>query len=99
MKIARSVKAALLVIVGMAIAGCTSKPDSVTPVKGFKLNRYLGTWYEIARYDHSFEEGLKSTVQWYIKNQNWCESVLNESHYLGERIGVKSDKFISQKNK
>ena len=58
MKIARSVKAALLAIVGMAIAGCTSTPDNVTPVKGFELNRYLGTWYEIARYDHSFEEGL-----------------------------------------
>lgn len=54
MKIARSVKAALLAIVGMAIAGCTSTPDNVTPVKGFELNRYLGTWYEIARYDRSW---------------------------------------------
>ena len=77
MKIARSVKAALLVIVGMAIAGCTSKPDSVTPVKGFKLNRYLGTWYEIARYDHSFEEGLSHVTAQYSMRDDGGVKVIN----------------------
>ncbi len=28
------------------------------PVTNFELNRYLGTWYEIARFPHSFEKGL-----------------------------------------
>ena len=27
-------------------------------VKEFNLQRYLGKWYEIARYDHRFERGL-----------------------------------------
>jgi lipocalin len=27
-------------------------------IKNFDLNRYLGKWYEIARFPHSFEEGL-----------------------------------------
>ena len=27
-------------------------------VKNFDLNRYLGTWYEIARFPHSFEKDL-----------------------------------------
>jgi len=27
-------------------------------VEELNLERYLGTWYEIARYDHSFERGL-----------------------------------------
>jgi apolipoprotein D and lipocalin family protein len=33
-------------------------PDGVRPVEDFDVNRYLGTWYEIARLDHSFERGL-----------------------------------------
>jgi apolipoprotein D and lipocalin family protein len=41
------------------LAGCVGIPDSVTPVKGFDVTRYLGTWYEIARLDHSFERGLE----------------------------------------
>ncbi|MCP4949665.1 MAG: lipocalin, partial [Aestuariibacter sp.] len=48
--------AILLFLLGLA--GCTSVPEGVTPVTGFESDRYLGTWYEIARFDHSFEEGL-----------------------------------------
>ena len=29
-----------------------------TPVYSLDLGRYLGKWYEIARYDHKFERGL-----------------------------------------
>ena len=29
------------------------------PVSSFDLGRYLGTWYEIARYDNRFERGLQ----------------------------------------
>ena len=37
-------------------AGCVSvsKVDNA-PVAVLDLNRYLGEWYEIARFDHSFE--------------------------------------------
>ena len=27
-------------------------------IKNFDLNRYLGQWYEIARFPHSFEKGI-----------------------------------------
>jgi len=39
-------------------AGCVSalKVDNA-PVATLDLNRYLGEWYEIARFDHSFERG------------------------------------------
>ena len=48
----------LLCIVGL-LAGCTGMPEGVIPVKNFDSERYLGTWYEIARLDHSFEQGLE----------------------------------------
>lgn len=44
------------------IAGCWGLPDNATVVENFDLERYLGTWYEIARLDHRFERGL-SRVQ------------------------------------
>ena len=43
----------------MAAQAC---PDKVAPVEGFELPRYLGKWYEIARFDHSFEEGLSEVT-------------------------------------
>jgi len=41
------------------LCSCTGVPDGVEPVRGFELERYLGTWYEIARLDHRFERGLQ----------------------------------------
>jgi apolipoprotein D and lipocalin family protein len=32
-------------------------------VSPFNPQRYLGTWYEIARFDHHFESGLKKLPQ------------------------------------
>ncbi len=40
------------------LTGCVGIPDAVSPVNDFRLERYLGRWYEIARLDHSFERGL-----------------------------------------
>lgn len=38
----------------------TQKSVNNTPVLSLNIQRYLGTWYEIARYDHSFERGLNT---------------------------------------
>lgn len=35
-----------------------SKPIDVSTVKTLDLKRYMGKWYEIARFDHRFERGL-----------------------------------------
>ena len=48
-----------LTLVAFLTTGCTGMPDGVTPVTEFDVNRYLGTWYEIARLDHRFERGLE----------------------------------------
>ena len=49
-----------------AIWACTGIPEKATPVDGFERDRYLGTWYEIARLDHSFERGLEKVSADYI---------------------------------
>ncbi len=36
---------------------------------------------------HSFEQGLRETIQWYLDNQMWCDEVTRE-RYDGERLGL-----------
>lgn len=44
-----SVKNILLLVLSFALSGCLGMPETVTPVDDFKLQNYLGKWYEIAR--------------------------------------------------
>lgn len=55
---------------------CTKDFDNST-VKEFDLSRYLGDWYEIARYDHSFERGMDNTMAQYILQDDGKVVVLN----------------------
>jgi lipocalin len=41
------------------------------------LNRYLGSWYEIAKYDHSFERGLDYAMARYTLRDDGKIDVLN----------------------
>jgi len=56
---------------------CTSPPRGITPVSGFELERYLGTWHEIARLDHSFERGLGPVSAEYSMRPDGGVKVLN----------------------
>jgi len=59
----------LLFFVPILILGCVNIPENVSPVTGFNIDQYLGTWYEIARLDHSFERGLeKVTAEYSLRN-------------------------------
>ena len=39
--------------------------------------------------DHSFEQGLEETVDWYLENEWWWRPI-REGHYRGERLGIAS---------
>lgn len=47
------------------ITSCVSVPEGLTTVENFKVQKYLGKWYEIARLDHSFERGLSNVTATY----------------------------------
>ena len=60
------------------ISGCATKPTvDLTPVKEVDLSRYLGTWYEIARYDHWFERGMSHTKAEYTMRDDGKVAVVN----------------------
>ena len=60
------------------LVSCTGLPDNGEPVSQFDTEQYLGTWYEIARLDHSFERNLERVTATYGLNEDGSISVLNK---------------------
>ncbi|MEE4249973.1 MAG: lipocalin family protein, partial [Alcanivoracaceae bacterium] len=77
---------ARLVLCGwvLLLAGCTGVPEGIAPVQGFELPRYLGTWHEIARLDHSFERGMSQVTADYTLNEDGSVKVTNRG-YLDDK--------------
>ena len=48
-----------------------------SPVSQFDLSKYLGTWYEIARFDHSFERGMDNVIAEYLLREDGKIDVVN----------------------
>jgi len=65
----------------------TDRPghDARYAIDASKIRRELG-W----RPRHSFDQGLRETVRWYIRNRSWWERVMSGA-YRGERLGLASE--------
>ena len=62
----------------LCLVGCVSGPKvDNTPVAELDLGRYLGEWYEIARFDHSFERGIEQAKANYTQNADGTIKVVN----------------------
>lgn len=77
-------RAATILAVTLAVAGCTGHPDNIAPVTGFDKDRYLGRWYEIARLDHSFERGLSRVSADYSPRDDGGIRVINRGYSVDE---------------
>ncbi|OPL11724.1 MAG: lipocalin [delta proteobacterium MLS_D] len=69
----------------LVLAGCVGIPEGITPVENFQLERYLGTWYEIARLDHSFERGMTSVTADYSLRADGSIRVINRGYAAEEK--------------
>ena len=67
MKISRPILIMLLLLCLFACRESSPYPP-LSPVSKVDLDRYLGLWYEIARIDHSFQEGcVASTADYSLR--------------------------------
>lgn len=66
-----------LIFAAVLAAGCSGLPKGTSAVSGFELDRYLGTWYEIARLDHRFERGLMDVSANYTLRDDGGVQVIN----------------------
>ena len=70
----------LSIVLVLFLMGCVGIPENVKPVDNFKLEKYLGKWYEIARLDHSFERGLTRISADYSLRDDGGVRVLNRGY-------------------
>lgn len=75
----------LSLIVVVFLSGCVALPQNVQPVGNFKLERYLGQWYEVARLDHSFERGLTKVTADYSLRDDGGVRVLNRGYSAADQ--------------
>jgi apolipoprotein D and lipocalin family protein len=75
MKISLSVLAAPCL--ALSLFACASIPKGATAVERFQKERYLGKWYEIARFDFAFEKGLSDTTAEYSEGKDGSIVVVN----------------------
>ena len=67
-------------------AGCVSVPKvDNAPVAALDLSRYLGEWYEIARFDHSFERGVEQAKANYSLKADGTIAVVNSGVKNGKQ--------------
>lgn len=69
-----------LLLAAAALPGCTAPLDSKPPlevVADVDVERYMGKWYEIAKYPNSFQDGCYGVTAEYALRDNGTVSVLN----------------------
>ncbi|BAP32092.1 lipoprotein Blc [Chryseobacterium sp. StRB126] len=82
-----------IVLLGLVLlntlTSCSSMPEKARPVSPFDVNRYLGTWYEIARFDYRFEKDLDNAIAQYSLNADGSVKVVNSGY------NFKKNKWVS----
>lgn len=82
----------LLSCLCMPLFACAPKSHiDNTPVSELDLNRYLGRWYELARFNHNFERDMTNCIAHYSIKENGNIRVLN--------VGMKNGKQKSSEGK
>ncbi|WKZ86478.1 lipocalin family protein [Ralstonia pickettii] len=74
--------ASLLTLLRASRVGNPQVPEPALPVD---LNRYVGLWYELARYDNGFERGLDNVTAEYRVRSDGLLEVINQGWRHGRR--------------
>ena len=82
----------LLFVFVLSLCSCKAQDTKTdkTVVKDFDIDRYLGSWYEIARFDHRFERDLVGVKATYSYREDGKIKVVN-SAYKETLDGKKSE--------
>jgi apolipoprotein D and lipocalin family protein len=70
----------IVLLVFLPFSTIAKMPEGATAVTGFSVERYLGTWYEVARLDHRFERGLTQVTATYSMRDDGGVRVLNRGY-------------------
>jgi apolipoprotein D and lipocalin family protein len=67
----------------VSLFSCSSSDKYLEVTNHLDINKYLGTWYEIARLPNSFEKNLDRVTANYSLKENGDIRVLNKGYIIG----------------
>lgn len=82
----------LIALISFTVMSCKS-PTTVTTVPQVDLEKYAGTWYEIAAYPQFFERGCINVKATYTAKKNFIE-VFNQSIKNGKPNEIKGKAIV-----
>lgn len=83
----------------LLLAACSSSSESLETVKEVDLEKYSGTWYEIASFPQRFQEGCHCTTATYSRSEEGyvvVENRCNKDSINGEESYIKGKAFIQE---
>jgi apolipoprotein D and lipocalin family protein len=86
----KSILAAFFVTIGCS-AG--ESKTTLTTIPNVDLQRYAGTWYELASYPQFFEKGCTNVKATYTAKKGYIE-VFNQSIKIGKANNIKGKAFV-----
>lgn len=75
-------------------------PRGAVAVKNFNVKKYLGRWYEIARFDYRFEKNMDNVTAEYSENPNGTIEVRNKGYDYIKKLwneSIGEAKFVKDK--
>jgi len=73
----KAVSLAVYITILVLFSSCATLPKGATVIGAFEKEKYLGKWYEIARYDFAFEKNLNNTTAEYAIRKDGKIDVIN----------------------
>ncbi|MNY09192.1 Outer membrane lipoprotein Blc precursor [compost metagenome] len=86
----------------MILNSCSAGiPEGANAVQNFESEKYLGKWYEIARFDYRFEKNMNQVTATYSTNPDGTIKVENQGYDYVEKEWKQSTgeaKFVNAEN-
>ena len=80
---------------GLISISCTTIKNNLEVVEQLDINKYAGTWYEIARLPNSFEKNLDCVSATYTLKKDGKVEVYNKGYIINDHKKVKEIKGVA----
>lgn len=91
----------MILTAAILLTTCKTIPPNATAVQNFQKDKYLGTWYEIARLDFKFERNLSHTKAEYSLREDGKIKVLNSGYHTikkEQKVAEGKAKFVGNES-
>jgi apolipoprotein D and lipocalin family protein len=95
----RARASALRLLAALVLAACAGpEPAPLAVAEGVDLERYLGSWYEIASYPTRFQRGCSRTRAHYARGEDGTLLVRNECMREGELATIEGTAWVADED-